>query len=169
MPTADVSAGDPASTAQLAAALGRIPSGLYLVMWRDGDADRVMLASWVMQAGFEPPAVSIGVERSRDALPFLQRGGRFVLHLLGSDDRGLIGRFAKPAASGAEPFEGLEIERADCGAAVLRSVANVVECRATGSCPSGDHEVIVATVERVIRGNDTVEPAVHIRKNGLRY
>lgn len=168
MTAADPSSPD-ASASQLAKALGRIPSGLFLVMWRDGEADRVMLASWVMQAGFAPPAVSIAVERSRDALPYLQQGGRFVLHILGSEDRGLIGRFAKPAAPGADPFEGLEIERSGCGAAVLSGVANVLECRATGSCPTGDHEVVVAEVEHVIRGEESVAPTVHLRKNGLRY
>ena len=170
MSAADAStASPPAPEPSLAAALGRIPSGLYLVMWRDGEADRVMLASWVMQAGFNPPAISIGVERTRDALPFLQQGGRFVVHVLGCDDRGLIGRFAKPSAPGEDPFAGLEIERSGCGAAILSGVANVMECHATGSCPAGDHEVVVATVERVIRSDESVEPTVHIRKNGLRY
>ena len=153
----------------LAVALGRIPSGLFLVMWRDEDDDRVMLASWVMQAGFAPPAISLGVERSRDALPFLQQGGRFVLHLLGSEDRGLIGRFAKPASPGSDPFEGLEITRSNCGAAILAGVGNVLACRATASCTAGDHEVVVATVEEAIRADGAVDPTVHVRKNGLRY
>ncbi len=170
MPAADASPSESSATsAALAAALGRIPSGLSLVMWRDGEADRVMLASWVMQAGFDPPAISVAVEKSRDVLPFLQQGGRFVVHLLGSDNRGLIGRFAKPTPPGTSPFAGLDIERSDCGAAVLAGVANVLACRATGSCPAGDHEVVVATVERVIRSDDSVDPTVHIRKNGLRY
>ena len=167
-----MAASDPAGSAQdtpLAVALGRIPSGLFLVMWRDGDEDRVMLASWVMQAGFSPPAISLGVERSRDALPFLQQGGRFVLHVLGTADRGLIGRFAKPASPGSSPFEGLEITRSDCGAAVLAGVGNVLACRATACCATGDHEVVVATVEDAIRADGTVDPTIHIRKNGLRY
>lgn len=159
----------PPEESSLAAALGRIPSGLFLVMWRDGDADRVMLASWVMQAGFDPPAISLGVERSRDALPFLQQGGRFVLHVLGTADRGLIGRFAKPAAPGSDPFEGLEISRSECGAAVVGGVANVLACQATASCSAGDHEIVVATVEKAIRADESVEPTVHVRKNGLRY
>lgn len=163
------SAPPPPEESALAVALGRIPSGLFLVMWRDGEADRVMLASWVMQAGFTPPAISLGVERSRDALPFLQQGGRFVLHVLGVEDRGLIGRFAKPAAPGTDPFEGLEVSRSACGAAVLGSVANVLECRATASCSAGDHEIVVATVERAVRADGAVEPTIHVRKNGLRY
>lgn len=159
----------PPEESSLAVALGRIPSGLFLVMWRDGDADRVMLASWVMQAGFTPPAISLGVEQSRDALPFLQQGGRFVLHVLGAEDRGLIGRFAKPPTPGSDPFEGLEVSRSDCGAVVLGGVANVLECRATASCSAGDHEIVVATVEKAVRADGAVEPTVHVRKNGLRY
>lgn len=159
----------PATDNLLSAALGRIPSGLFLVTWRDADADRVMLASWVMQAGFAPPAISIGVERSRDVLPFLQQGGRFVLHILGTADRGLIGRFAKPAAPGSDPFEGLETSRCDCGAVILGGVANVLACQATSSSSAGDHDVVVATVQRAIRGDESVDSAVHLRKNGLRY
>ena len=33
-----------------AAALGRIPSGLFVVAWRVADQDRALLASWIMQA-----------------------------------------------------------------------------------------------------------------------
>ncbi|MFO0423090.1 MAG: hypothetical protein ACK52C_05475 [Planctomycetia bacterium] len=34
----------------VATALGRIPSGLFIVSWRLEGVDRTMLASWVMQA-----------------------------------------------------------------------------------------------------------------------
>ena len=58
-----------------AAALGRIPSGLFIVSWRAADADRGMLASWVMQSGFEPPLVSVAVGTSRDLLAVVRAGG----------------------------------------------------------------------------------------------
>jgi flavin reductase (DIM6/NTAB) family NADH-FMN oxidoreductase RutF len=32
----------------VATVLGRIPSGLFVVTWREADVDRFMLASWVM-------------------------------------------------------------------------------------------------------------------------
>jgi hypothetical protein len=51
-----------------AIALGRIPSGLFVISWQEAGADRTMLASWVMQAGFAPPVVSVAVAPSRDLL-----------------------------------------------------------------------------------------------------
>ena len=55
----------------MAAALGRIPSGLFIVTWRDADdaPDRGMLASWVMQGGFAPPILDIN-----EPLPLLMQG-----------------------------------------------------------------------------------------------
>ena len=45
------SPGAPGVSEGVATALGRIPSGLFVISWRDDGADRTMLASWVMQAG----------------------------------------------------------------------------------------------------------------------
>ena len=71
-----------AADAGIPAALGRIPSGLFVVAWRDGDADRCMLASWVMQAGFAPPQVSVAIAASRELLGALDRGTTFAVSVL---------------------------------------------------------------------------------------
>jgi flavin reductase (DIM6/NTAB) family NADH-FMN oxidoreductase RutF len=69
---------------EIATALGRIPSGLFVVTWCDGGSDRCMLASWVMQAGFAPPQVSVAIGESRDARGAFGRCAR---------DAGSVGRF----------------------------------------------------------------------------
>ena len=77
-PASTSSADDPA----IASALGRIPSGLFVVAWRDSNADRSMLASWVMQAGFAPPLVSVAVAAARDLLAAIDREVTFVVSVL---------------------------------------------------------------------------------------
>lgn len=163
----------PASThddSGLAAALARIPSGLFVVTWRDGGVDRGMLASWVMQAGFSPPAVTVAIGRGRDLLPAIDRGETFVVNILGESQRPLLARFGRPAAPGEDPFTGLDLERTTGETAVLGACTGWFACRCVGRVggDTTDHAVVLAEV--ITAGVHGAEPPlVHIRKNGLRY
>jgi flavin reductase (DIM6/NTAB) family NADH-FMN oxidoreductase RutF len=169
----DASAASPAADAArpegaIATALGRIPSGLFIVSWRDGDSDRTMLASWVMQAGFAPPAVTLAVAVSRDLLAAIAAGTPFVVNILGESQRPLLARFGRPATPGEDPFAGLDIVRSPGGAAALVAAAAWLECRGTAQAAAGDHVIVVAEVTAA--GGGSGEPAlVHTRRNGLRY
>lgn len=164
---------DAADTAQLAAALGRIPSGLFVVTWRAAGQDRSMLASWVMQAGFEPPLLAIAVARSRDLLAAIAAATPFVVNVLGESQRQLVGRFGKPSGPGEDPFAGLVLERTAAGTAALAEAAAWLECRPhdlpdCGAAATGDHVVVLGRVV-ASRGNAEQPPLVHLRRNGLRY
>ena len=155
----------------IATALGRIPSGLFIVTWRQGTHDRGMLASWVMQAGFVPPVVTVAVAPGRDLLAAIQAGDPFVVNVLAEDQRHLLARFGRPPAPGDDPFAGLALRAAPCGAAVLTDAAAWLECvpLAPATAPAaGDHVVVVARVTGAASGGDRA-PLVHLRKNGLRY
>ncbi|MCE9632313.1 MAG: flavin reductase family protein [Planctomycetia bacterium] len=166
MPQTDIpSPKQPETAPTIAAALGRIPSGLFVVAWREGDADRCMLASWVMQAGFAPPVVSIAVAASRDLLTALDRGTPFVVSVLGESQRSLLARFGKPAANA---FDGLTVHRTTGGSAALADAAAWMECRPVTRAAHGDHVVVLAEVVSAAAA-DSLQPLVHVRKNGLRY
>jgi flavin reductase (DIM6/NTAB) family NADH-FMN oxidoreductase RutF len=154
-------------------ALGRIPSGLFIVTWRDGDQDRGMLASWVMQAGFEPPMLTVAVAPSRGLLTAVESGTPFVVNVLADTQRPLLARFGKPAAAGENPFAGLAVRRPACGAPALTEAAAWLECspvaRTAGTAEiCCDHVVVLARVTDAGTGPDA-PPLVHMRKNGLRY
>lgn len=150
--------------AAVAAALGRIPSGLFVVSWRDATSDRTMLASWVMQAGFSPPLVSVAIAASRELLAVLERGSSFAISVLGDSQRPLLSRFGKPVP---DPFEGLAVCRTPAGPTVLADAAAWLECRRVASASHGDHVVVLAEVTAA--GGSEREPLVHVRRNGLRY
>mgnify|MGYP003340787304 FL=1 len=157
---------------EIAAALGRIPSGLFVVTWQTDGQDRAMLASWVMQAGFAPPAISIAVARSRDLLAAIEASATFVVNVLDESQRPLLSRFGKPAAPGEDPFAGLATARTASGGLALAEAAAWLECRgwpraAASATDHGDHVVIVAEVLGG-RGGER-QPLVHLRRNGLRY
>ena len=162
----------------IGAALGRIPSGLFVVTWRDRDVDaaatdRAMLASWIMQGGFVPPLITIAVAASRDLLAAIDQCTPFVVNVLGESQRSLLARFGKPAAPGEDPFAGLAVDRSPAGAAVIPEATAWLECQAVTQAGGsggqmGDHVIILARVMAAGTGPEQ-PPLVHTRRNGLRY
>jgi len=161
---------EPARSQPIATALGRIPSGLFVITWRAGDADRVMLASWVMQAGLEPPLVSVAIKTSRDLLAVARAGSPFVINVLAESQRPLLTRFGKPVPEGDDPVAGLAVERTADGVATLTGASAWLSCRMAGeaSVEGADHVVVIGQVE-MAGGSPDIDPLVHIRRNGLRY
>ncbi|MDA0254275.1 MAG: flavin reductase family protein [Planctomycetota bacterium] len=160
----------PATADTLAAALGRVPSGLFIVSWRAGEQDRTMLASWVMQAGFAPPLISVAVAAGRELLAALRDGQPFAVSVLAESQRGLLARFGKPPVDGDDPFAGLAIERTPAGLAALQEAAAWLECRPVGEATAAgaDHVVVLGRIEAA-GGQTNQPPVVHIRRNGLKY
>ena len=71
------------STEAIGSILGRIPGGLFVVTWQEEAVDKTMLTSWLMQAGFDPPAISIAVGTGRRFLSSISDGNfRFVVNIL---------------------------------------------------------------------------------------
>src|SRR5579885_3318409 len=90
-------------------AIGRIASGVFVVTTeRDGNRDG-LLASWINQAAFEPPMVSVAVQKSRHLLELLGVGQRFTVNILSKDNTNLFKNFAKPFQPGLDRFEGLAL------------------------------------------------------------
>ena len=69
--------------------LGRVPSGIFILTVGSGPRATGMLSSWVMQAGFEPPMVSVGVKLGRYVCDWLTEGQPFVLNLVGESQNRL--------------------------------------------------------------------------------
>ena len=158
----------PEQTKQLTAALGRIPSGLFIITARQGEAETGMLASWVQQCSFQPPQVSVAIKRGREVLGWLTVGSTFTLNILDASQTDMIGHFGRGFALNEPAFGGLEIERPDGGAPVLSEVLAYLECRVVSSCPAGDHDLLIA---QVMRGRVLGEgqPMIHVRKSGIHY
>ena len=59
--------GQVANKENIGAAIGRIPSGVFVITAKNSSGEKIgMLGSWVAQAGFEPPCVSVAVAPGPD-------------------------------------------------------------------------------------------------------
>ncbi len=153
---------------QLAAALGRIPSGLFILTARHGEAETGMLTSWVQQCSFDPPQVTAALKRGREVLAWLTPGALFVLNVLDDTQTDMIVHFGRGFALDEPAFTGLDVIRPDGGAPVLTEALAWLECQVVNRCAAGDHELLVG---QVLRGRLLGEghPMVHVRKSGMHY
>jgi hypothetical protein len=69
-----------ASGSQLA--MGRVVGSLCVVTAKDEDASSAMLASWISQASFDPPGLTIAVKKDRAIDDLLIIGNKFNVSMV---------------------------------------------------------------------------------------
>src|SRR3954468_3258314 len=109
-------------------ALGHIPSGIFILTVGTGPRATGMLTSWVMQAGFEPPMVSVAIKLGRYVCDWLTEGQPFVLNQLRTGQKELLKHFAHGFEPGEPAFEGLEITLCPRGVPILKDSLGHLEC-----------------------------------------
>jgi flavin reductase (DIM6/NTAB) family NADH-FMN oxidoreductase RutF len=153
---------------QLAAALGRVPSGIFVLTVAQGGVETGMLASWVQQCSFKPLRLSLAIQPNRDIARLLTPGAVFTLNILESSQTDMVAHFGKGFAAGEDAFQGLSIERRPGRGAVLSEALAFLECTVGERISAGDHDLFIADV-RAGGLLDEGQPMVHIRKNALHY
>lgn len=149
-------------------ALGRVPSGIFIVTARQAHDETGMLGSWVQQAGFEPPMITVAVKKGRYITDWLAEGSYFVVNILSEDEKQMLAHFGKGFAQGEPAFEELVIHRSAQGVPVLSEALGYLECKVTARMESGDHILIVAEVKDGVLQNEG-RPMIHVRNNGFHY
>jgi flavin reductase (DIM6/NTAB) family NADH-FMN oxidoreductase RutF len=150
-------------------ALGRLPSGVYIMTARN-DADvAAMMASWVQQAAFNPPAVSVAMQKDRPMRQIVRASGRFALAVVGEGDTSLMKKYARGIPPGQDPFEGVDLIRTPGGLPVPSAALAWLECEVISACEfGGDHELVVARVAAGALLRDGAS-FTHLRGNGFHY
>jgi flavorubredoxin/flavin reductase (DIM6/NTAB) family NADH-FMN oxidoreductase RutF len=156
-------------------ALGRLSGGLYIVTARQNDAagsrSGAMVASWVSQASFEPPGLTVAVAKDRAIEALMQVDDRFVLNILRDDNhQPLLRHFLRRFPPGADRFAGVNIlEGVAAGGPVLGDALAYLGCRVAQRMEGPDHWIIYAVVEEGNVADTTAATAVHHRKVGNHY
>lgn len=153
-----------------AQAVGRLVGSMCIVTTKKDEVSGAMLASWVSQATFNPPGLTIAVAKERAIESLLFTGNSFVLNVLPQGKHiGLMKHFLKPFAPGEDRFEGIETEEATNGCPILGDSLAYVECQVTNRMECGDHWLLYAVAEQGKVLNTEGVTAVHHRKSGTHY
>jgi len=158
----------PASSVEQA--VGRVVGSLSVVTARQENVTSAMLASWVSQATFNPPGLTVAVAKDRAIESLMHSGGRFVLNILAEGKHlGLMKHFLKPFAPGEDRLQGVDTQEAGNGSPILSDALAFLECRAENRMECGDHWLVYAVVENGKVLQPQAQTAVHYRKTGGHY
>ena len=150
-------------------ALGRIPSGVFILTARNGSESSAMMVSWAQQAAFDPPAVSIAMHKDRPIRQLIRASGRLALAVIADGDHTLMRKYARGVPPGQDPFEGVPVLHTPAGLAVPSAALAWLEGRVIQTCDfGGDHELMVAQVTdgAILREGASF---THLRGNGFHY
>ena len=157
---------------KVAPALGTIASGLYIATAVGSDGKPIgMLSSFVEQASFAPPMITIAVVPDRRLALALEAGSKLGLNVLGQSRGGAL---MKPFISSSEedPFAKVELQENGHGIPQLSDALAFLVCELRGKLNAGDHHVYLCEVldgEMPSTTEKKDEPMIRVRANGFSY
>ena len=154
----------------LGRAIGKIPSGVYVLCARAADGTHTaMLASWVQQASFSPPTVSVAMAKDRPAYDVIRRAGAFALSILADGDTHFMKKYARGVPPGQDPFDGVRTNTTPAGQPYLADALAWIECRLAKTLEFGaDHDILIGQVVggQVLKEGQSF---MHVRGSGWHY
>lgn len=157
-----------AQTDRTAQAVGRVTGSICLITAKQGDTRIGVLTSWVSQASFNPPGLTISVRKDGVGAMLASEGEPFALNIL-KEGKGVPRHFLKPQVPGEDRFAGVPVQESSNGCPVLTDAIAYLECSVQNRMDCGDHWLIYATVNNGKVMDTTAVTAVNHRKSGNQY
>ena len=109
-----------------------------------------MTANSFTSVSLDPLLILICVEERAHLLPLLKQHGRFGVNVLREDQQSLSEYFAgAERLREEEPEVGVRFRWTDDGIPLLEGALAQLTCRVVAMHPSGDHNVVIASVDSV--------------------
>ena len=163
---------EPAPEELRAAAVGHIPSGLFIVCAPDtnqkGRWDG-FLASWIQQVSFDPLLVSLCIQEGRPSAQQILEGHPFSINVLGDAHKNILKHFWSGYDPKKNPFEEIEYNTGAAGELFLNSCRSVIVCKKVSSSQPGDHHMVIAEVIKSFINDNSANSMIHTRHSGLKY
>ena len=109
-------------------ALCMISYGVYILTSKLDNEVSAATVTWVSQASFEPPMLSVCIKRSSGSYKIIKNRGEFLLHMLGEDQKKLASRFLKPSKVENDRINGEKFEMKN-DLPLLAAVPSYIRCR----------------------------------------
>ncbi len=137
--------------------LEKITYGYYIVATRmngeklatrDEDYISAGTVSWLMQTSFEPPMVTIAIEKGSHLNETIGRAKAFAVNILGENDRALVEDFAREIDVDGQRINNHHFTNGkETNCPVIGRGIGYLECRVVGMPESyGDHTLFIGEV-----------------------
>lgn len=164
---------DPKTGAAVGLAMGRLPSGLFVLTAASGEQRMGIVVSFVQQACLNPPMVTVAIAKGRPIMPLISESRQFGLCQLAQDDRVMARKFAKlnNAAITEDPFLGFElIQGVMPKLPILANTLAYMECELVSHMDiEGDHDLFIGAVRGGLLRQSDSQPLIRLRDSGQDY
>ncbi len=155
-------------------ALGRVVGSLCILTTKKNQSDEIisgaMVASWVSQASFSPPGITIAIAKDRAIEAILNTNDFFILNILAANkNKEILKQFLQPFAPGANRLSGVTITDSPNNQPILPEALAWLEGCVKQRMECNDHWLIYAEINhgKVLNADEVT--AVHHRKTGANY
>ena len=122
--------------------------------------------TWVSQASFEPPMISVCIKRNSASYEIVKKRGEFILHLLGDNQKELASTFFKPTIFENEKLNEQEFILEN-NLPLLKDIPAYIQCEVVEILENGDHPLFLSEVVDA-KINNCSNP-LELRKTGWTY
>jgi flavin reductase (DIM6/NTAB) family NADH-FMN oxidoreductase RutF len=137
--------------------LWSIPTGLFVLGSRHGDARNLMTANLVVQVATDPKLVGVSVESESHTRGLVERSGAFSVSLLRPEDKAVVRRFVKPVDAADIAVVGADsvtirteaVIESLTGAPILARAVAWLDCEVRQRLELGSHVLFVGEVVAV--------------------
>ena len=140
--------------------------GVYILSSVNEGEYCVSTVTWVSQASFEPPMISVCIKRNSASYEIVKKRGEFILHLLGDNQKELASTFFKPTIFENEKLNGQEFSL-ESNLPLLKDIPAYIQCKVVEILENGDHPLFLAEVVDAKINNDS--NPLELRKTGWTY
>ena len=140
--------------------------GVYILSSENEGEYCVSTITWVSQASFQPPMISVCIKRNSASYEIVKKRGEFILHLLGDNQKELASTFFKPTIFENEKLNGQEFSLAN-NLPLLKDIPAYIQCKVVEILENGDHPLFLAEVVDAKINNDSAP--LELRKTGWTY
>ena len=140
--------------------------GVYILSSVNEGEYCVSTITWVSQASFEPPMISVCIKRNSASYEIVKKRREFILHLLGDNQKELASTFFKPTIFENEKLNGQEFSLEN-NLPLLKDIPAYIQCKVVKILENGDHPLFLAEVVDAKINNDS--KPLELRKTGWTY
>nr|BAH89444.1 FMN-binding type flavin reductase-like protein [uncultured bacterium] len=133
------------------ATLGCFPTGVAIVTSLDGDVPVGMVVGSFSSISLDPPLVGFFADLKSSTFRGIQRGGRFVVNVLGAEHEQMCRRFFRDREA---RFQGSEWITTESGLPKFAGAIAWIDCAVEQEVELGDHMLVVGRVEALGRNPD---------------
>lgn len=123
--------------------LSLYPSGVTVISSMLGGAPVGFTCQAFYSVSLEPQLVSFSVMNTSASYPRVRQSGRFVVNLLGDQQRHLSDQFAR---SGTDKWRGITWESTPSGLPAISDTLGWLECTIWDEHVAGDHLIVIGEV-----------------------